>query len=137
MGSTEPWLERATTIFSSLSGSASFVTSSSSRSVLPIPPSSMTLRNRNKEKSPARTSNLEVPNDSITKLVIGDTVGDDQKEKDEAGTCSSGNQKRSLEDGVGRSSFSLSSTTEGDETVTKKKLPRVILRLGKPPTLPV
>ena len=69
--------------------------------------------------------------------MIGDTVGDDRKEKDEASTCSSGNQKSSLEDGVGRSSFSLSSTTEGDETVTKKKLPRVILRLGKPPDLPV
>ena len=70
--------------------------------------------------------------------MIGDTVGDDQKEKDEASTClNSGNQKSLLEDGVGRSSSSLSSTTEGDETVTKKKLPRVILRLGKPPDLSV
>lgn len=132
MSSTEPWLERATTIFASLNGSASLVTSSSSRSVLPIPSSSMTLRNRNKEKSPIPTSNLEVKNDHTTKLTKGNTVGDDQK--DEA-SIYSGNQ-RPLEDGVGRSSSSLSST-EGDETITRKKLPRVILRLGKPPDLSV
>jgi hypothetical protein len=97
----------------------------------------MTLRNRNKDKSPVPTTNssLEATNDtaSTTKLMIGNnnTVGDDQK-KDEANT---GDQKSSLEeeDGVGRSSSSVSLSTEGDETLTRKKLPRVILRLGKPP----
>ena len=125
----EPWLERATKIFASLDGSASSVTSSSSRSVLPIPPSSMTLRNRNKEKGPVPIPSLEATNDT-NKLMIGNTVGDDQK--DEAVTCS-GDQS-SLEDGVGRSS-NLSLTGGDDETLTRKKLPRVILRLGKPPDL--
>jgi hypothetical protein len=88
----------------------------------------MTLRNRNKEISPVpSSSSLKVTNDT-TKLTIGNTVGDDQK--DEASTYS-GDPKSSIEDGVGRSS-GLSST-EGDETLTRKKLPRVILRLGKPP----
>ena len=129
MSSTEPWLERATTIFASLNGSASLVTSSSSRSVLPIPPSSMTLRNRNKEKSPAPISNLEATSSNTTKL-MGNTAGDDKK--DEA-RIYSGNQSPP-EDGASRS-LSSSSSTEGDETMTKKKLPRVILRLGKPPDL--
>ena len=127
--STEPWLERATTIFASLDASASLVTSSSSRSVLPIPPSSMTLRNRNKEKSPVPiSSNLEVTNDTA-KPVTGNTIGYDQK--DEASTYSG--DQISIEDGVARSSSS--SSKEGDETLTRKKLPRVILRLGKPPDL--
>ena len=88
----------------------------------------MTLRNRNKEKSPIPISSLEATNDT-TKPMKGNTVGDEQK--DEASTTYSGDQG-SLDDGVGRSSSSLSST-EGDETLTRKKLPRVILRLGKPP----
>ena len=90
----------------------------------------MTLRNRNKEKSPVPISSLEVTNDT-TKLLIGNTVGDEDQ-KGEANTYSG--DKSSLEDGVGRSSSGLSST-EGDETLTRKKLPRVILRLGKPPDL--
>ena len=132
MNLTEPWLERATRIFASLNGSASLVTSSSSRSVLPIPPSSMTLRNRNKEKSPAPISKLEAPNDNTTKLMIGDTVGDDRKDET---SIYSGNQ--SPPEDVAGLSLSNSSSTEGDETITKKKLPRVILRLGKPPDLSV
>ena len=87
----------------------------------------MSLRNRNKEKSPASISNLEVTNDNTTKLVIGNTVGHDQKSE---ASIYSGDQ--SPPEGVGRSSGNLSST-EGDETKTRKKLPRVILRLGKPP----
>ena len=131
MSSSDPWLERATTIFASLNGSASSVTTSSSRSVLPVPPRSMILRNRSKGESALPISNLEVTNDNTTKLMIGYTVGDDQK--DEASTYSG--DQRSLEDDVARSSSSLNST--GDETLTRKKLPRVILRLGKPPDLPV
>ena len=94
----------------------------------------MTLRNRNLKKSPVPTSNLEVTNDNLntTKPMIDNTIGDDQK--DEASN-DSGNQS-SLEDGVGRSS-SGSTLAEGDETMTRKKLPRVILRLGKPPDLSV
>ncbi|KAF8811572.1 histone deacetylase complex protein [Phlegmacium glaucopus] len=122
--STDPWLERAMAIFAPLDGSASLVTSSSSRSALPIPSSSMTLRNRTKGKSPIPISSSLSANG--TKLMTGNTVGDDQK--DEASACSAGEQS-SVEDG-GRSS-SLNSTE--DQTLTTKKLPRVILRLGKPP----
>ena len=127
LSSTEPWLERATTIFASLDASASLVTSSSSRSVLHIPPSSMTLRNRNKEKNSVPIPSLEATNDT-TKPLIGNTVGDGQK--DEASTYS-GDQSPD-EDGHDRSSSS-SSTERDQKTLTRKKLPRVILRLGKPP----
>ena len=144
--STEPWLERATTIFASLDGSASLMTSSSSRSVVPIPPSTMTLRNRNKEKTPpVPIPSLEDSNDTNNKLMIGKNIVDEnqKKQKDEAGTYS-GDQKRDGGGGggggVGQSSgLMVNSTTtttatiEGDETSTRKKLPRVILRLGKPP----
>jgi hypothetical protein len=102
------------------------VTSSSSRSVIPIPPSSMTLRNRNKEKR--MVPNLEVTNDTTEPVTgKGNAVGDDQK--DEASTCS-GDQSP-IEYGVARPSSAI----EGDGTLTRKKLPRVILRLGKPPDL--
>jgi len=115
--STEPWLERAMMIFAPLDGSASLVTSSSSRSAFRvIPSSSMTLRNRNKGKKGS------VP--------ISNTVGrDDNHQKDEKITSSG-----SVEDG-GASSSSLSSTEEDETLTVRKKLPRVILRLGKPPDL--
>ena len=129
MSATEPWLERATTIFASMDRSASLVASSSSRSALAIPPSSMTLRNRNKEKSSVPISSSEVTSD---RTLIDDAVGDDQKDK----TNTYSGDQSSLEDGVGRPSSSLSST-EGDGTLTRKKLPRVILRLGKPPDVSV
>jgi histone deacetylase HOS3 len=116
-------------IFAPLDGSASLVTSSSSRSVLPIPPSSMTLRNRNKGRSPVPNSSLPATNTTIGNN--NDTVGDDQK--DEAST--SGSDQSSVEDG-GQPSSSLISGPEEDETlIVKKKLPRVILRLGKPPDI--
>ena len=91
----------------------------------------MTLRNRNKEKGPVPVPSLEVTDVITNKLMKGNTVGDDDQ-KDEASTCSGG--QSSLEDGVGRSS-NMSSTGGDDVTLTRKKLPRVILRLGKPPDL--
>lgn len=114
--STEPWLERAMMIFAPLDGSASLVTSSSSRSAFRvIPSSSMTLRNRNKGKK--------------SSVPISNTVGrDDNHQKDEKITSGS------VEDG-GASSSSLSSTEEDETLTVRKKLPRVILRLGKPPDL--
>lgn len=92
----------------------------------------MTLRNRNKEKSSIPISSLEVTSDNTTKLMIDNAIGDDQKDK---ANTSSGDQG-SIEDGVSRSPLN-SSSTEGDETLTRKKLPRVILRLGKPPDVSV
>jgi len=103
-------------IFAPLDGSPSLVTSSS-RSALPIPSSSMTLQNRTKGKSPVPISSS--PSANGAKSMTGDTVGDGQE--DEAGACSAG-ELSSVEDG-GRSS-SLSSTE--DETLTTR-LPRVIL----------
>jgi len=77
----------------------------------------MTLRNRTKGKSP-----IPILSTNNTELMPGDD------HKDEASAYSTSDQS-SVEDG-GRLS-SLSSTE--DETLARKKLPRVILRLGKPP----
>lgn len=104
-------------IFAPLDGSASLVTSSSSRSVFPVPSSSMTLRNRNKGKTPV----------SISSLLVNSTVGDDQKDE----TSTSLGDQGLVEDGA-QSASCLSSTAE-DTLIERKKLPRVILRLGKPP----
>ncbi|KAF8811569.1 hypothetical protein BYT27DRAFT_7252663 [Phlegmacium glaucopus] len=105
--SPDPWLERAMTTFRPLYGS-------------------MTLRNRTKLKSPVPISSSLSANG--TKLITGNTVGDDQK--DGASASSVGGQS-SVEDGgsVIRLEF--------DETLTMKRLPPVILRLGKPPDPPV
>lgn len=116
----EPWLKRAMAIFAPLDGSASSVTSSCSRSALPIPPSSMTLRDRTKGKSPVPISTSLSTNSA--KLMASNTVGDDWK--NEASTYLS-------DQSDGGWSSSLSPTE--NETLTTKKLPRVILRLGKPP----
>ncbi|KAF8802695.1 hypothetical protein BYT27DRAFT_7260799 [Phlegmacium glaucopus] len=91
--SPDPWLERAMAIFSPLDGSVSLVTSSSSRSALPIPSSSMTLRNRTKGKSSVLISSSSSAND--TKLMTGNTIDD---QKDEESACSAGEQS-SVEDG--------------------------------------
>jgi hypothetical protein len=104
-------------IFAPLDGSASLVTSLSSRSAFPvIPSSSMTLRNRDKGKK--------------SSVPISNIVGrDDNHQKDETITSSG-----LAEDG-GAISSSLSSTEEDETSTVRKKLPRVILRLGKPPDL--
>ncbi|KAF8811563.1 hypothetical protein BYT27DRAFT_7252658 [Phlegmacium glaucopus] len=103
--STDPWLERAMAIFTPLDGS-------------------MTLRNRTKGKNLITISSSLSAND--TKLMTGNTVGDDQKYEESA---SSAGKQSSVEDG--HRSSSLSSTE--DKKLTTKGLPRVILRLGKPP----
>ena len=132
MSNTEPWLERAIEIFAPLDVSASLVTSSSSRYVTPIPPSSMTLRDRTKGKKspvPIRHSPSTSSNDTKPNTVIND-------QKDEASAYGVSSEQSVVEDAGGGGSPCLSSIK--DETLTtKKKLPRVILRLGKPPDLPV
>lgn len=100
---------------------------SSSRSAFSIPPSSMTLRNRNKGKGPVPDSNLSSLLTNDTKSMTGNTVAGDEQ-KDETSACSAGDQS-SAEDG-GQTS---SPNSTHNDALPKKKLPRVILRLGKPP----
>jgi len=83
----------------------------------------MMLRNRTKGKNPVPISSSLSTNG--IKLMTSSTVDDDLKE--EASAYSAGDQS-SVEDGA--QSSNPSST---EETLTTKKLPRVILRLGKPP----
>ncbi|KAH9480787.1 Histone deacetylase HOS3 [Psilocybe cubensis] len=120
-GSVEPWIERTLSIFSSIDGSAS---TTSSRSTF-IPPSSRTLRDRTKgreamPKSPPASSASTKPVSS-SKVKPGANI----KSGDES-FASTGSSPLT----------SPSPSSSEDEAPPIKRLPKVILKLGKAPESP-
>ncbi|PPQ77079.1 hypothetical protein CVT25_014892 [Psilocybe cyanescens] len=127
-GSVEPWLERTLTIFSSLDESASRATASTPRSAAFVPPSSRTLRDRTKGKNA-----VPGPSPSSKGVKRAST-----KAKQEVVGASEGYRGTEIKSGdesfasTDSSPLSSPSSTE-DEAPPVKRLPRVILKLGKPP----
>ncbi|KDR83112.1 hypothetical protein GALMADRAFT_238934 [Galerina marginata CBS 339.88] len=131
-GSLEPWIERTLAIFGPLDESASQSTSSAPRSSAPIPPSSRTLRDRTKAKDSTPGSS---PSANRTKPVS--TTSPKSKAKPPAPVLTA-----NLGSGGGGSASTGSSPltspgSSGDEAPSPiKKVPRVILKLGKRPDDP-
>ncbi|KAF9483589.1 histone deacetylase complex protein [Pholiota conissans] len=115
-GSVEPWLERTLAIFTPLDNAASQATASAPRAAVPIPKSDRTLRDRTKGKNNASTTPTASPSISRT----GSSAPNASPNR---------NRFRKEDD---ESSLSSVSSNE-DEAAPAKKLPKVILRLGKPP----
>ncbi|KIM41004.1 hypothetical protein M413DRAFT_445766 [Hebeloma cylindrosporum] len=131
-GSVEPWLERTLEIFNPLDSSASQSTSSAPRATVPVPVSSRTLRDRTK----ASKGNNTTPGSSPSSSRVKPASSVSAKSKI-SNSVSQGSQvaESSSNDGAwstGSSPLTSPSSTE-DEAPTTKKIPRVILKLGKPP----
>jgi len=129
-GATESWLDRALVIFSSLDdGSAQYMAQASSlRPAVPIPPSSMTLREMKKmsvhsvEGSP--TSSPPMKRNTPTRK--SRKSQSPQKQPQESLPLLAADTPKS-------SSGSSSTGSNSDSVALPKKLPRVILRMGPPP----
>ncbi|KIM77695.1 hypothetical protein PILCRDRAFT_76443 [Piloderma croceum F 1598] len=133
VGASESWLDRALVIFSSLDdGSAQYMAQASSlRPAIPIPPSSMTLRERKKT--------------SVHSLEGSPTSSPPRKRNTPTGKSrkSQSPQKQPREspplfatdtpENSSRSSLMENPPSNSDSVALPKKLPRVILRLGPPP----
>lgn len=123
-----PWIERAVEIFTSID--SSHLVSSAASSRLPVPPSSRVLRER---RTPLTTSADSSPEPSP-----GNIEGDrkpksaNRQRKDPPAKASSKPPKYLSSDSEDDSLSSLSDIPE--EGVERKKLPRVILRVGPPPS---
>jgi len=146
--SVEPWLERSVAIFSSLdTGSAQFMTPSSSRTAIPLPPTSMTLRER---KKPVSNSVSPAPSPSANRSSKA-VLAEGEKTKERGKSKVSDEEQKLLrtvaaippstvrEFADGSHSPSSSTTESGSVSDSSeppsvlKKLPRVILRLGPRP----
>ncbi|KAF8157895.1 histone deacetylase domain-containing protein [Crassisporium funariophilum] len=126
-GALEPWLERTLAIFAPLDASASLAATSTPRAAVPLPPSSRTLRDRSKGNS-ASTTPGPSPSAKRTKPSVAKPV-----------SKAPGEMKKVIADAAEQDSTATAtgqlSSLNSTEDVTSgiKKLPRVILRLGKPP----
>ena len=139
-GSVEPWLERTLFIFGALNEQAIQATGSATRSAAPIPRSDRTLRDRTKGKSAPSNAG---PSPTKSKLMSASTsVANSSKslpapQVRHASTQKPVPYKSSADDyssSASSSSLSSVSSTEVDQPAsTTKKLPKVILRLGKAP----
>ncbi|KAK7054525.1 histone deacetylase [Paramarasmius palmivorus] len=126
--SSEPWLERAVAIFTSIDANGAAILAASSkaasRSKL-VPPSTRTLRER---KKPATSdSAASSPNAKGTKGHNGRVVSTAQRQTD----ASDGSSLSSLSDDEDQE---VAPALGGGVSGTEKKLPRVILRLGPDPS---
>ncbi|KAF8962998.1 histone deacetylase complex protein [Flammula alnicola] len=132
-GSVESWLERTLAIFNQLEETVAQAKGSMPR--LPVPPSDRTLRDRTKGKNVTPASS---PSSNKIKPVSASAAASKAATvKPKAGsaidrgvvTAGSGTDGYASTDS---SPLSSPSSTE-DEAPAAKKLPRVILKLGKPP----
>lgn len=116
-GSVEPWLERTLAIFTPLDEVATQATGLTSRTTVPVPRSDRTLRDRTKAKN---ATPIVPPSVSRTNSVVP--------------TPSRPSTTPRANPYISDDSSSLSSVSSvEDEVLPAKKLPKVILRLGKPP----
>ncbi|KAF8174257.1 histone deacetylase complex protein [Pholiota molesta] len=117
-GSVEPWLERTLAIFTPLDEAATQATGSTARATVPVPRSDRTLRDRTKAKN---ATPVVSPSASRTKSVVP--------------TSSKPSPTPRTNPYISDDSSSLSSVSSAGESEapSAKKLPKVILRLGKPP----
>jgi histone deacetylase HOS3 len=133
LGVAESWLDRALVIFSSLDdGSAQYMAQASSlRPAIPIPPSSMTLRERKKtsahsvEGSPTSSP----PSKRNTPIGKSRKSQSPQKQPQESLLLLAADTPESSS----RSLPMADPASNSDSVVLPKKLPRVILRMGPPP----
>ncbi|KAF9011989.1 histone deacetylase domain-containing protein [Cyathus striatus] len=118
-GSMDSWLERAVSIFTPLEGPAPAF----SRSVAPIPRSDRSLRDRSKIKSASSSPSRKSTSATKAKRTV--------REENAGGTATDSlKAPQAYYESDGSSLTSLDSDHEPPVT---KKLPRVILRVGKPP----
>ncbi|KAJ2911932.1 hypothetical protein MD484_g8478, partial [Candolleomyces efflorescens] len=120
-GSTRQWIERTLTILAPLDSTAAAVVSS-----LRAPPMSMTLRDRTK---PAKVS---TPPSSPPRTTRGKVSNSKSKPKAKGRPSQGGHTPEAP---LNAESISSASSTEGEPLPADpepKKLPRVILKLGKP-----
>lgn len=137
-GSVEPWLERTLAIFGALDGQATQATGSAARLVAPVSRSDRTLRDRTKGKSATPTA---TPSPTKSKLASAPTSAARSSKSSSVPQSRPASAqkpiayKSSPDDYSSTDSSPLSSSvssTEVEQPATKK-LPKVILRLGKAP----
>ncbi|KAF8952428.1 histone deacetylase domain-containing protein [Flammula alnicola] len=137
-GSVEPWLERTLVFSNQLEGTAAQATGSMPRLGVAVPPSDRTLRDRTKGKNvtpgSSPSSNKIKPVSASAAASKAATVKPKAGSAIDRGvvTAGSGTDGYASTDS---SPLSSPSSTE-DEAPAAKKLPRVILKLGKPPEVP-
>ncbi|CAA7262779.1 unnamed protein product [Cyclocybe aegerita] len=132
--SVEPWLERTLAIFTPLDMAAASAVASAPRASVPVPTSTRTLRDRTKGKnavtrdSPSKSVGKSISSASVTssRATQAETSA---KIESVSGRLPNSNNERTSSNS---SPLSSPSSTEDEARVTKK-IPRVILKLGKPP----
>ncbi|EGN93860.1 hypothetical protein SERLA73DRAFT_171749 [Serpula lacrymans var. lacrymans S7.3] len=139
--SPEPWLDRALSVFTTLeAGASQNMTPSSSRNTF-IPPTSMTLRDRRKPSSKLAETQSSATSSSGSPTLPQSKRGDkDGSEKTNnlqlpPSTSSSSSDITDSSSDVAPNSTGLPISAVEEVIVPAKKLPRVILKVGPPPSM--
>lgn len=134
VGSVEPWLERTLAIFGSLDSEAMQASGSAPRTAAPIPPSDRTLRDRTKGKGITPTASPATGGGKPPPQSAANPSKSPPSREAQTARAQQPSTYRSGPDGYSSTDSSLSSVSStASEEATAKRLPRVILRLGRPP----